>query len=337
MVRCGAGVSIRHKARSPSPPSPPRRLLPAACPRHPAAPAPHRLPEPPSIAAIRSLSHSVKLLTIFSGPLRTSDLGLCFAYSGFRRVHGDLETISTQRPHFNLNRTNSAKKAVRDQQRQHLCLIAVPSTEPGLQLGTAEQELLTSWQIVRGACSILLLSASPLDSLIIAVHVDESLDQGQRSAKRKVKKASRRTKQTRLKQGIRGSCARASQHRLKTCKITSKGMKANELLDHLKQQRGNSNEMKREEMDEVTKDTHEEEKETKKVKAKTTERRTVMNSDDPIHGSWKTNSKDENDLTFISINVNSLAHWSREGTRRSASNTFSKSTALTRQGYRKCV
>ena len=70
--------------------------------------------------------------------------------------------------------------------------------------------------------------------------------------------------------------------------------------------------MKREEMDELIKDPHEEEKETKKVKAKTTARRTVMNSDDPIHSSWKTNSKDENILSFISINVNSLANWSKE-------------------------
>ena len=37
-----------------------------------------------------------------------------------------------------------------------------------------------------------------------------------------------------------------------------------------------------------------------------------MNSDDQIHGSLKTNSKDKNNLTFISINVNSLTHWSRE-------------------------
>ena len=37
-----------------------------------------------------------------------------------------------------------------------------------------------------------------------------------------------------------------------------------------------------------------------------------MNTDVPIHGSWKSNSKDENDLTFFSINVNSLTHWSQE-------------------------
>ena len=122
----------------------------------------------------------------------------------------------------------------------------------------------------------------------------------------------RRIKQTRLKQGMRGSCARASQHRLKTFKITSKGMKANELLDHSKQQRGNDEEMKKEEMDDLLKDAHEEEKAIRKDKVKTKEIRSIITTDVPIHGSWKANSKDENNITFLSVNVNSLAHWSRE-------------------------
>jgi hypothetical protein len=67
---------------------------------------------------------------------------------------------------------------VRQQKRQQFGLIAVLSTEPCLKLGAGEQELLTAWKIVRGACSILLLSASPLDSLIIAVHVEEKSRQG---------------------------------------------------------------------------------------------------------------------------------------------------------------
>ena len=70
----------------------------------------------------------------------------------------------------------------------------------------------------------------------------------------------RRIKQSWLKRGRRGSCARASQHGFKTCKITSKGMKANELLDHLKQRRGNNEEMKKEEIDNLLKDAHGEEK-----------------------------------------------------------------------------
>ena len=127
------------------------------------------------------------------------------------------------------------------------------------------------------------------------------------SSKDKVAGSGRR-QQTRLKQGMKGSCARASQHRLKTFKITSKGMKATDLLDHLKQRRENSEETKREEMDELLKDAHEEEKEVRKVKAKTKERRSVMNTDVTIRGNWKMNSKDENNLTFFSINVNSLAH-----------------------------
>ena len=75
------------------------------------------------------------------------------------------------------------------------------------------------------------------------------------SSKNKVDGSGRR-KRTRIKQGMRGSCARASRHRLKTFNITSKGMKATELLDHLKQRKGNSDEMKREEMDELIKDSH---------------------------------------------------------------------------------
>jgi hypothetical protein len=41
----------------------------------------------------------------------------------------------------------------------------------------------TAWKIVQGACSILLLSASPLGSFVLAIHVEESLLKGQRSVK----------------------------------------------------------------------------------------------------------------------------------------------------------
>ena len=63
-------------------------------------------------------------------------------------------------------------------------------------------------------------------------------------------------------------------------------------------------------MDALPKDAHGEEKEVGKDKVKTKERRSVMNTDVPIHGSWKANSKDEINLTFLGINVNSLVHWS---------------------------
>ena len=70
---------------------------------------------------------------------------------------------------------------------------------------------------------------------------------------------------------MRGSCARASQHRLKTFKITSKGMKANELLDHLKQRRGNKEGVKKKELDDLLKDAHKEETVIRKEKEKTKE------------------------------------------------------------------
>ena len=43
-----------------------------------------------------------------------------------------------------------------------------------------------------------------------------------------------------------GALCTGKPKKLKTFKITSKGAKANELLDHLKQQRGNDKEMKKE-------------------------------------------------------------------------------------------
>jgi hypothetical protein len=62
---------------------------------------------------------------------------------------------------------------VREEQREQPGLLTVLLTDPSLQLGAAEQELLTAWKIVQGACSILLLSASPLGSVILAAHVEE--------------------------------------------------------------------------------------------------------------------------------------------------------------------
>ena len=87
-------------------------------------------------------------------------------------------------------------------------------------------------------------------------------------------------------------------------------MKPNESLDHVKQRRRNNEAMKKKEMDNRLKNPHEEEKAIRKEKAKTKEIQSVITTDVSIHGSWKVNSKDENDITFLSVNVNSLAYWS---------------------------
>jgi hypothetical protein len=71
------------------------------------------------------------------------------------------------------------------QQRHQLGLIAVPLTELCLQLQTAEHELLTAWEVFHGACSIVLLSASSLRSLVPGVHDPKSLRKGQRSEQEK--------------------------------------------------------------------------------------------------------------------------------------------------------
>jgi hypothetical protein len=81
------------------------------------------------------------------------------------------------------------------QQRQELGLIAVLSTQPGLQLGTADQELLTAWEISRGAGSVLLFSASPLDSLVLVAHVEKVCIRGNEVVLHLVLKGSR-TRQT---------------------------------------------------------------------------------------------------------------------------------------------
>ena len=65
-------------------------------------------------------------------------------------------------------------------------------------------------------------------------------------------------------------------------------------------------------MNNLLEDAHKKEKEVRKVKVKTKESRSVMDTDVPIHGSWKTTPKDENDLPFFSVNVNSVARWYRE-------------------------
>jgi hypothetical protein len=56
------------------------------------------------------------------------------------------------------------------------------------------------------------------------------------------------------------------------CMIISKCIKANELLDHLKYRRVDNTELKKEEMNNLLKDTHKEEKEIRSNEAKKKEK-----------------------------------------------------------------
>ena len=46
--------------------------------------------------------------------------------------------------------------------------------------------------------------------------------------------------------------------------------------------------------------------------AKVKERPTVMNTKVPMYGTWRKNEREGEDVTFMGININSLAYWSKE-------------------------
>jgi hypothetical protein len=57
---------------------------------------------------------------------------------------------------------------MRKQQRKQLRLIAVSLPQPALQLGALQQQLIAAWKLGSGRCSIGLVSAQALDSLLAA-------------------------------------------------------------------------------------------------------------------------------------------------------------------------
>jgi hypothetical protein len=71
------------------------------------------------------------------------------------------------------------------QQRHQLGLSAEPSTQPGLHLRTAEQQLLAAWEIVQGACSICCSVRARLFPLSWLLISKEVCRKGQESAKGK--------------------------------------------------------------------------------------------------------------------------------------------------------
>ena len=45
---------------------------------------------------------------------------------------------------------------------------------------------------------------------------------------------------------------------------------------------------------------------------RTEERQTVMNTKVPVHGTWRKEKNDKDDVTCLGVNINSLAYWSKE-------------------------
>jgi hypothetical protein len=74
-----------------------------------------------------------------------------------------------------LNRPHSPNQAAGQQQRHQFAFVYESETNTSLQLRASQQELFAAWKIVCAACAILLISASPFASRVLAAHVFEVL------------------------------------------------------------------------------------------------------------------------------------------------------------------
>ena len=131
----------------------------------------------------------------------------------------------------------------------------------------------------------------------------------------------KRAKRARIKRGMRGSGKRAERYRLKTFNLTNQGtgdeienMSAEEVKNILEQRKSKNDELSPREAEELlekcAKDT-EQQMAIDAERAATEERRTVISTKVPTHGDWKPDSKGDDDLDFLGVNINSLAYWSR--------------------------
>ena len=121
-------------------------------------------------------------------------------------------------------------------------------------------------------------------------------------------------KRVRIKRGMRGSCKWAERHRLETHKLTKQRMSADELLATLGRRKLNSDDLSPSEVEELlskaAKDVDEQlaiENEKEAVE----KRRTVMSTKVKTHGDWLPELKGDDNVTFLSADLNSLAYWSR--------------------------
>ena len=126
----------------------------------------------------------------------------------------------------------------------------------------------------------------------------------------------KRAKRARIKRGMRGSGRRAERHRLRTFNLTNQGtgnetqnMSAKEVKSILGRRKSkNDNLSPREEedlLDKYAKDV-EQQMAIKAEKAAVEERRTVMSMKVPTRRDWTPDLKEDDDLTFLGVNINSL-------------------------------
>ena len=122
----------------------------------------------------------------------------------------------------------------------------------------------------------------------------------------------RRAKRAKVKRGRRSSCGRARRWRGNLVNSTNKGMSPNDLLDTMQRKQEGIKEYTNAELDEMAGKSPEEQGAERVEAAKVKERRTVMNTKVPTHGTWRKNEREDEDVTFMGVNINSLAYWSKE-------------------------
>ena len=117
----------------------------------------------------------------------------------------------------------------------------------------------------------------------------------------------RRAKRARVKRSIRGSGLRANRHRLEKVKLTKEGLSPDDLSELLQQRKGDRRDVGTRELEKLLEGREEESKAREAEKEATEQQRSVMTTVVPIHGNWKPHIKEEDDITFLSVNLGILA------------------------------
>ena len=107
----------------------------------------------------------------------------------------------------------------------------------------------------------------------------------------------RRAKRARVKRGRRSSCGRARRWRGNLVNLTNKGMSPNDLLDTMQRKHEGIREYTNAKLEEMAGKNSEEQGAERVEVAKVKERRTVMNTKVPTHGTWKKNEREDEDVT----------------------------------------
>ena len=89
-------------------------------------------------------------------------------------------------------------------------------------------------------------------------------------------------------------------------------MSPNDLLDTMQRKRESIREYTNAKLEKLVGQNSEEQGAEQVEAAKVKERQTVMNTKIPTHGTWRKNEREDEDVTFMEVNINSLAYWSNE-------------------------